>query len=148
VKRGLFDRKRLTAISALERCPVLGLECVEAARTMLSAVRVEVLIDANAAFEREVPRDHRLRQKQIGPQTLHPDLFTQDGAVRETVRKLLKALDQSAPKQQVVADRSGLTLEVVKGWWKTLQIHGLIARNDARDWVRTPEGDRLRAAPR
>lgn len=138
-----FRSRELTALRALENCPILGTECIEAARSVFIEARAAIYQKLNEIMLQHVPESHPLRRSSAAPaQQLTADVVTKrDGAVRETVRKILAALDKPVRKLGTIALRAGLTENEVKKRSKSLQDNKLIERDGEGMWHRTAKGD-------
>jgi hypothetical protein len=138
-RRGWFRRPPATALDALEECPIVGVECVEAVRTVFMEARDDLQMDLNSALRDLLPVTHRLRQRAV-VEALDPELYTQDGALRETARRILRALDTPAKAWKNVETRAELSLDEVKRYSQVLQRAKLVARDPTLGWVRTDAG--------
>jgi hypothetical protein len=126
-RRPILRRARLTALDAVERCPVLGVECVEAARTVLIRARDDLLLKLDLAGHRFLPETHALRQR-ARVERLDPELFTKDGRLRETARRILAALDEPLGQHKHVVTVTKLSLDEVKRFCARLKRGGLIVK--------------------
>lgn len=142
-RRGIFDFRTLTALRAVNLCPVIGVECVEAARAFLLRVRTLAERGAAETLERYVPDGDRPRAPASTPEPSPGEIMNLDGSLKETVRKILVALRTPASKHQVVADRAVLSLDEVKRWSTTLKAHHLVTHDKQRNWCLTPKGEEL-----
>jgi hypothetical protein len=123
---GSRGRRPTTALDAVDTCPIVGIECVEAGRALLIEARADILSKYEDALD-SLPKESALRAPTMHG-SRHGRLKTKNGELPITARKILSALEKPADGWKNVARIAELSLDEVKHWSADLQSNGLIER--------------------